>query len=360
MSTIADIAREAGVSTAAVSFALNNKRGVSAELRGKILGIAARMGYSRIITEWYNINENIRIKFLKIAKHGHIVNEQHNAFITEYLEGIESEALKRKYKLEISFLNKIPIEQIVKSQRDVPADGFIILGTELETHELSYFSGLNKPVVFIDTYFPMTAYNCIDIDNFDGVFRVIQHLYDNGHRSIGLIKNNYKTRNSIMRELGFKEVMEYFSLPLEERYIFGVDPTLDGSYRDVSEYLKTAPGRQGLSGLPTAFFCINDIIAFGCIRALREQQYRVPEDISVAGFDDLPSGKISDPPLTTIRVSTRRIGQRALAKLAVQIAGIDDGPPENILIPGKLVPRGSVKKVTAPAARLAAGQVFQG
>jgi LacI family transcriptional regulator len=340
--TIADIAREAGVSTATVSFALNNKKGVSAKVREKILGIAARMGYSRIITEWYNINENIRIKFLKIAKHGHIVNEQHNAFITEYLEGIESEALKRKYKLEVSFLNKIPIEQIVKSQSGVPADGFIILGTELEARELSCFSDLNKPVVFLDTYFPMTIYDCIDIDNFDGVFRVIRHLYENGHRSIGLIKSNYKTRNSVMRELGYKEVMEYFSLPPEERSIFGVDPTLDGSCRDISTYLKTIQGKRGL---PTAFFCINDIIAFGCIRALREQGYRVPEDISVVGFDDLPSGKIFDPPLTTIRVSTRRIGQRALEKLAIQIAGVDEGPPENILIPGKLVPRESVKKL---------------
>jgi LacI family transcriptional regulator len=335
---IADIAKEAGVSTAAVSFALNNKKGVSAEVKEKILTIAARMGYSRIITEWYNINENIRVKFLKIAKHGHIVNEQHNAFITEYLEGIESEALKRKYKLEVSFLNKVPIEQIVKAQRDVPADGFIVLGTELDAHELNCFADLDKPIVFLDTYFPMTLYNCIDIDNFDGVFRVIQHLYDNGHRSIGLIKGNYKTRNIVMRELGYKEVMEYFSLPLEEQFIFGVDPTLDGSCREISEYLKMN------KNLPTAFFCINDIIAFGCIRALREQGYRVPEDISVVGFDDLPSGKLFDPPLTTIRVSTFRIGQRALEKLAMRIAGIDDGPPENVLIPGKLVPRGSVKR----------------
>jgi LacI family transcriptional regulator len=338
MPNIADIAREAGVSTAAVSFALNNKKGVSAELKEKILGIAARMGYSRIITEWYNINENVRIKFLKIAKHGHIVNEQHNVFIAEYLEGIESEALKRKYKLEVSFLNKLPIGQIIKSQKDISADGFIVLGTELEVHELSCFTDLNKPLVFIDTYFPTTIYNCIDIDNFDGVFRVIQYLYDSGHHSIGLIKSNYKTRNSVMRELGYKEVMEYFSLPLEEQYIFGVDPTLDGSYREISEYLKNA------RSLPMAFFCINDIIAFGCIRALRDQGYRIPEDISVVGFDDLPSGKIFDPPLTTVRVSTRRIGQRALEKLAIQIAGIDDGPPENILIPGKLVPRGSVQK----------------
>jgi LacI family transcriptional regulator len=341
--TIADIAKEAGVSTATVSFALNNKKGVSAGVKEKILGIAARMGYSRIITEWYNVNENIRIKFLKIAKHGHTVNEQHNAFITEYLEGIESEALKRKYKLEVSFLNRIPIEQIIKSQKDVPADGYIVLGTELESRELSCFAGLNKPIVFLDTYFPMTIYDCIDIDNFDGVFRVIQHLYDNGHRSVGLIKckSSYKTRNSVMRELGYMEVMEYFSLPLEEKYIFGVDPTLDGACRDISAYLKTA------RSLPTAFFCINDIIAFGCVRALRERGYGVPEDISITGFDDLPSGKLFDPPLTTVRVSTRRIGQRALEKLAMQIAGIDEGPPENILIPGKLVPRSSVKKLKA-------------
>jgi LacI family transcriptional regulator len=334
---IADIAKEAGVSRAAVSFALNNKKGVSPEVREKIIGIAARMGYSRIKAEHYNINENIRVKFLKIAKHGHIVNDQHNAFITEYMDGIEIGAKKRRYKLEVSFYNKIPVEDIIKAQKETEVDGFIVLGTELNAHELKYFNQIIKPLVFIDTYFPFAEYHCIDIDNSDGVFRAIEHLYRKGHRNIGLIKSKYETRNSKMREFGFLEAMEFFSLPVQDRYIFSVDPAIPGTAADISKFLRKTVD------LPTAFFCINDIIAYGTMAALKEHGRRVPEDVSIIGFDDLPSSKLSDPPLTTIRVATRNIGERALDKLAGRIAGISDGPPENILIAGSPIVRNSVK-----------------
>jgi LacI family transcriptional regulator len=334
---LTDIAKEAGVSTAAVSFALNNKKGVSAEQREKILSIALKMGYSRIITGKYSINDKVRVKFLKIAKHGHIVNDQHNAFITEYIEGIEIGARKRHYKVEVSFFNKIPVEDIVKTQRDVDVDGFVVLGTELNAHELSCFSQITKPLVFIDTYFPFAEYHCIDIDNFDGVFRAIEHFYRQGHRSIGLIKSRFETRNSRMRELGFLEAMEYFSLPVQEKYILSVDPTISGVTEGMRKFLKKN------SPLPTAFFCINDIIAYGSMAALNERGRRIPEDVSIIGFDDLPSSILSHPPLTTIRVATRSIGERALDKLADRIADIPNDPPENILIAGKFIPRDSVR-----------------
>ncbi|AEF80225.1 LacI family DNA-binding transcriptional regulator [Leadbettera azotonutricia] len=336
---IADIAKEAGVSLSTVSFALNNKPGVSVEVREKILTIAAKMGYKRILTENYLINDAIRIKFLKVAKHGHTVNEQHNAFIAEYMEGIEAGAEKRRYKVEVSFSNKVPIQDMVNAQKDLEVDGFIVLGTELNAHELNYFSAIYKPLVFIDTYFPKAVYDCIDIDNFDGVFSAIQYLYDNGHRSIGFINSTYETRNTKMRELGFLEAMDYFSLPVQEKFIISVDSTTDGSTRDISKYLKR------FRKLPTAFFCFNDIAAYGCMAALKSLNYRVPQEISVIGFDDLPSSKLSDPSLTTIRVAAHHIGSRAVEKLALRMAGITEDPPENILIAGKLIPRNSVRKI---------------
>ncbi|MDR2069695.1 MAG: LacI family transcriptional regulator, partial [Spirochaetaceae bacterium] len=192
---IVDIARAAEVSPAAVSLALNNKSGVSAGVRQRIINIALSMGYQTAFTERYKIiNENITIKLLKIAKHGHIINERHNAFITEYMEGIETVTKARKYKLEVAFFNKVPIEDIIASQRGINADGFIVLGTELLAHELDLFNELSRPTVFIDTYFPLSAYDCVDMDNIDGVFRSIRHLYRSGHRNIGLVKSSYETR----------------------------------------------------------------------------------------------------------------------------------------------------------------------
>lgn len=336
---ISDIAQAAKVSPSAVSLALNHKTGVSDELRQRIIGLAIQMGYRYVSPEQTVINEHITIKFLKIAKHGHIINERHNPFITEYLEGIEVEAKRRGHTLEVSFFNKVPMSEIIAAQRGITAQGLIVLGTELDPHEAALFSELSQPVVFIDTYFPLSPYDCIDMDNHDGVFKSIQHLYQCGHQRIGLIKSSYECRNFKLREVGFREAMEYFSLPLQEDFIISVDPTFDQSILDMSAYLDTA------HTLPTAFFCMNDIIAYGCMRALRDRHYRLPEDISLIGFDDLPSSGLSDPPLTTIRVSSHQIGKRALEQVVQRISHPSAGMPETILITGTLVVRNSVKKI---------------
>jgi LacI family transcriptional regulator len=333
---IVDIAREAEVSPSAVSLALNNKTGVSGEVRQRIIKIAAKMGYKNVLPEPYYANDGITIRLLKIAKHGHIVNDRHNPFITEYLEGIETAVKKRNFKLEVSFFNRMPIEEIVEAQKKTEVNGFIVLGTELHDHELAFFTELRQPVVFIDTYFPLSVFDCIDMDNVDGVFKAVQHLYNAGHRSIGLVKSSYETRNFRMRYFGFREAMEYFSLPVQEKFIISVDPTFEGSIRDMEKFLSRN------SSLPTAFFCMNDIISYGVIKALRNFNYNIPANVSIIGFDDLPSSSLSEPPLTTIRVSTQQIGQRALEKIAERIINPEDHITENILISGKLVVRGSV------------------
>jgi len=336
---IIDIAKEANVSPATVSLALNNKSGISDEVKQKIISVAVNLGYKGITLEQYSLNRNITIKLLKIAKHGHIVNERHNAFITEYLEGIEAGVRKRRYKLEVSFFNKVPVEEIVSSQKGTAVDGLIILGTELNAHELAFFTELKQPIVFIDTYFPYSIYDCIDMDNVDGVFKAIQYLYKNGHRSIGLVKSIYDTRNVRMREYGFRETMEYFSLPVQEKFIFNVDPTFDGAANDMGKYLDKS------NSLPSAFFCMNDIIAYGCMKALRSRGMVIPEDISIIGFDDLPLSGLSEPTLTTIRVSTHRIGLRAIDKLSERIISGSEEVPENILISGRLIVRDSVSSI---------------
>jgi LacI family transcriptional regulator len=345
---IIDIAKAAEVSPSAVSLALNNKSGVSGELRERILGIAGSMGYRPIARQ--DGKAAISIKLLKIAKHGHIVNERHNAFITEYLEGIEQGAKRHNYKLEVSFFNRTPVEEIVKAELNAGdnkgAGGLIVLGTELSAHELGFFTALSRPTVFIDTYFPLAVFDCVDMDNGDGVFRSIEYFYRMGHRNIGLVKSSYETRNFKEREKGFREAMEYFSLPVQENFIVAVDPAYEQAAADMAQFLPVSGLRAGGKALfPSAFFCMNDIIAYGCMRALREEGLSIPGDVSVIGFDDLPSSSVTEPPLTSIRVSTHRIGEQALEKLSERIEGRAGGQPEKILVSGKLMIRGSVKKM---------------
>jgi LacI family transcriptional regulator len=334
---IVDVAREAGVSPGAVSLALNNKSGVSTELRRHIVSVAERLGYSKISPELKS-DRNINIRFLKIAKHGHVINDEHNAFITEYLLGIEEAASSRGYKLEISFFNKISCEEIAESQRKSSVNGFIILGTELNAYEPECFSILPAPFVFIDSFFTHSLWDCVDMDNQDGVYKAIECFYKMGHRRIGFINSKYQTRNSKMREAGFIEAMEYFSLSIQKKYFFRIDQAYDQVIADMGKILSKKPQ------LPTAVFCVNDNIALGCIKAFQNYQIRVPEDISVIGFDDLPSSVFSNPPLSSVRVSNRQIGRRALEKLVERITGSEE-LPETILVAGKLVQRKSVAKI---------------
>lgn len=341
---IVDIAKAADVSPSTVSMALHLKTGVSQEVRQKILGIAKEMGYKNLKEPLF-FDQNITIRLLKIATHGHIINDRHNAFIGECLEGIETEAKSRNLKLEVSFFNHIPMEQLIVSQKSADVGGFIVLGTELDNRELAFFSAIDKPIVFIDTCLPLAQHDCVDMDNIDSVFQAIQYCYIAGHRNIALIKSSYKTCNFTMREFAFRQAMEHFSLPVKEKNIISADPLYDNCVRDMKAYLRHT------AEMPKAFFCMSDIMAYGAIQAIKDSNMSVPDDISVIGFDDLPSSSFSDPPLTTIKVPTREIGRRAMEKLASRIAGHGGPCTENILISGKLMIRKSVKEL-APTAKL--------
>jgi LacI family transcriptional regulator len=335
---VIDIAKAAGVSPSTVSLTLNNKNGVSGALRQRIIDTAVNMGFEYTAGR-NHADKNMSIRFLQIAKHGHIINDRHNPFITEYLRSIEKEANKKKIKVEVSFFNMLPTEEIVASLKETRVDGFIVLGTELTAHDLAFFAELKAPVVFIDTYFPFSIFDCIDMDNLDSAFKAVQYFYKCGHRKIGLIKGNCDIRNFKMRELGFREAMEYFSLPVVEKFIVNVNPTLEGSSRDIDKYLR----RNG--DLPTAFFCMSDIMSYSCIKTLRGHNISVPGDVSIIGFDDLPTSSLYEPPLTTIRVASGEIGQRAMNKLSQQITSLSGYTTENILIPGNLVIRDSVRTI---------------
>jgi LacI family transcriptional regulator len=337
---IVDIAKAAAVSPSAVSLALHNKTGVSTEVKQRIIAVAIGMGYKpRGEDSLRLLNRAITVKLLKIVKHGRIINEHHNAFITAYMEGIEMRAKKRGYKMEVSFFDQISVGEIVEAQKNTAADGLIVLGTELDAEDLACFNALPRPTVFMDTYCPMLVHDCVDMDNADGVFKAVEHLYTKGHRNIGMVKSNVETRNFKMRETGFREAMDFFSLPVPERNVVSIAPDFEQSIVDMGKYLDKA--RPGL----TALFCLNDNLAYGCMRALRDHAVNIPGDISVVGFDDLPSSSMTEPPLTTIRVSTRQIGRMALEKLAERISNGAEDHPANIFISGKLVPRGSVKNL---------------
>jgi LacI family transcriptional regulator len=337
---IVDIAKAAGVSPATVSLVLNDKPGVGEETRRRVHSIARKLEYQAPRSSAQPAAASDSVCLLHIARHGRTVNRDHDVFIADYIEGLGQGSQKVGLSLEVATFQQTPIEQIIAAAQQLPAAGLIVLGTELTAADVEAFSSVRKPLVFLDTYHEFLPFDFVDMNNLDSVFSVVAHLEARGHRRIGMVKGSPETPNLLLREQAFAASLARCGLPHDERFTFATDSTFHGAYDDMLAIL-----RRGAE-LPTALFCANDIIACGCLRALTARGVRVPEDVSLVGFDDLPLGAVSDPPLTTVQVSKAEIGRMAVHLLVTRIRSERRTSPVKVLIGGRLVERQSVRVVT--------------
>jgi LacI family transcriptional regulator len=340
---IKDIAKLALVSPAAVSLALNNKPGVGLETRERIIRIARGLGHDGPKAPLIPKALAGPVCFLHIARHGHAVIRDHDVFIADYLEGLGQGARLQGLSLGITTFKATAIEAILQSASSMDAAGFIVLGTELEEADVAAFSRLDRPVVFIDTWYDFLPFDFVDMNNEDSVFAIVREFMERGHRSIGMVKGSIETRNLKLREEGFVASLARLGLAYDPALVFAVDSTFHGATADMRAIL------QGGRRLPTALFCANDIIACGCIRAFQHEGVRVPEEVSVIGFDDLPLSATADPPLTTMQVSKSQIGRMAVQLVSTRIRNGVGTPSVKVLIGGRLVERQSVRDLAVSA-----------
>ena len=330
---IAEIAR---VSPATVSLALNNKPGVSPSTRARILAIADDLMKTNG-TQPFTSLINGSVRFLKIVKHGHIVNRDHDVFIAAYVEGMDKEARKHGYNLEITHITIDQIGDFISHLNSSSSKGLIILGTELNAADILAFESVNVPIVVIDTTYDFIKLDFVDMNNGEALFQIVRYLMENNHREIGMIwSEDVEARNFELRRLNFEQALKFYGLPYNPRNVINVDSTFNEAYQGVLQYLKKG------SRLPTALFSANDLIASACMKAFKESGIRVPEDVSIIGFDNLPMCVMLDPPLTTMRVSKQQIGEIAM-ELLVNRVGNRRGPPTlKVSVGGELVVRKSV------------------
>jgi len=330
---IAEIAR---VSPATVSLALNNKPGVSAATRARILTIADDLMKTNGTQPFTSLIKG-SVRFLKIVKHGHIVNRDHDVFIAAYVEGMDKEARKHGYNLEITHITIDQIGDFISHLNSSSSKGLIILGTELNAADILAFESVNVPIVVIDTTYDFIKLDFVDMNNGEALFQIVRYLVENNHREIGMIwSEDVEARNFELRRLNFEQALKFYGLPYNPRNVINVDSTFNEAYQGVLQYLKKG------SKLPTALFSANDLIASACMKAFKETGIRVPEDVSIVGFDNLPMCEMLDPPLTTMRVSKQQIGEIAM-ELLVNRVGNRRGPPTlKVSVGGELVIRKSV------------------
>ena len=309
---IKDIAQKLGVSVAAVSLALNNKPGVSDETRAKVFEVARELEYS--IDKPTN-NTGSKVRFLRISRHGHILNNNHEHFIADYISGIMDSAHLHNMTVEIdSFDISLDMSEIIeriRSQKQI--EGYVVLATELNKEEIAALQLTGTDMVFIDSYICNVSADFVTMNNMEAVFKVLEHFKANGYSRIGFFDSSVKTSNFVLREQAFFKGLREYDFKYNEDLTYCVDSTFEGAYQDMKKYLESG------AELPEAAFACSDIIALGCIKALQEKGIRVPEDMAVVGFDNLPMSQMSSPSLSTIKVSKRQIGRMALDLLYLKM-----------------------------------------
>lgn len=315
-----DIAELAGVSKSAVSIAFSGKPGISAETRARILQIAKDRGYLPKLRVPLSDQTMKSLTFLAFASSG-IVLEQYyqQPFFRELIHHIEERCRAKGFSLMFTTVEMDRYEQDIKAiAEEKRSDGIILLGTNLNKDQIAAISQmLSLPLVVLDNCFDTLPIHFVEINNMMGSYQAGVHLYDIGHRSIGYIASNVKIHNFEDRRHGFTFALQERGLELEEGCTFSVAPTILSSQESLKSQLAGYLDKG--QSLPTAFFCECDYIAISAIKTLTELGYRVPEDVSVIGFDNISESQIITPELTTVHVEKDRMAHLAVDLLIESI-----------------------------------------
>jgi DNA-binding LacI/PurR family transcriptional regulator len=334
--TARDVAKAAGVSPATVSLVFRDKPGVGKDTRDRVRAIAEELGFE------YDAPAQPRktstILFVLYKTHGRVVSD--TPFFESLIKGVSDMTYKLGYhRLSISyFYGQQDKAEQMSSLRSIKCAGIVLLATEMRATDVAPFEHLGVPIVLLDSWFPTKNLDSVVIDNSRGAWAAVRYLVNMGHTEIGYLHSNTEIRNFLEREEGYLQAMRHFNtMDIDPCHaIVEVGSTFESAYEDMNRYLDEDPY------LPSAYFADNDIIAISCIRALKEHGVRVPEDISVIGFDDVSTAVIADPPLTTMAVPKTNMGAIAVRRLVEHVKGETDGEVVRISVLPEIVQRQSV------------------
>ncbi|MDY7222672.1 substrate-binding domain-containing protein [Halalkalibacterium halodurans] len=334
--TMRDIAEKMGVSSVTVSKALNDKEGVSEELKEKIKALADEMGYRLNTTakamkegRSYNIGVIIPERFTGDVQSFYLKFHQH---ITKVLEHYNYYGILQILSEEDEEKVNLP-----RTYYENKVDGFIILGQVSKAY-IDLLTKYEIPKVFLDFYTDYANIDSVVTDNFYGVYELTNYLIQNGHREIAFVGNIYSTSSIQDRFLGYYKSLLEHKIKLKEEYIIS-DRDERGKFIELN-----IPER-----LPTAFVCNNDQIGYELIRKLQSMNYSVPNDCSVVGFDNDIYSTLSNPPMTTVQVDIEEMSKVAVKLIIEKVKNKNKNKEKNdgrVLIKGQIIHRDSVKAIT--------------
>lgn len=308
--TIRDVARETGVSVATVSRVLNGKGPVREETRQKVEAAVERLSYvphgaaRSLITN-------------KTSTIGVLLPDIYGEFFSEVIRGLDLTARRHGYHVLVSgsHADQGEVEAVIRAMRG-RVDGLVAMSPGLPGDRLRQVLPPGLPVVLLNAPLGSPA-DTVNVDNRGGAGEMVEYLARLGHRRIALVDGPEGNDDARDRRLGYRDALRTSGLG------WSAELEIRGDFGEEAGYLA---GRALATGRvqATAVFAANDSMAIGCLSALLEQGLRVPEDISVAGFDDIPIARYVTPALTTVRVAIAELGTRAMELL---LDGIDQEGP---------------------------------
>jgi len=329
--TINDIAKLAGVSKASVSRVLNDSPSVGQDIKDKVNAILKETNYKPS-----TLARSLSTKKTKLI--GVLVPEIANPIFSRILMGIESEAHKNGYnillcnsrhelELELKYLDVLSEKQV---------DGYIIHSYHAMDHMTEKLKSIAKPTVSIDHSFSLEGYPVIRIDNRKAAYDATSYLISKGHHEIGIIHGPLTDPEAgQLRLKGYKDALVEHDIEINSINIVESTFNLKDGITAVESLIKNNPNL-------TAIFCANDAMAIGAIKGLYCLGYRVPEDISIIGFDGIQLGEVYTPSLTTIEQPFEAKGRSAVETLLQMIS--DTTYNDEIIHDYKLIERSSTKK----------------
>lgn len=351
--TVKDIAREAEVSIATVSRVLNNHSSIKEELRQHVLQVAADLGYFKTADQGHTTRSEKRAALKVIGfilAYSDLEEPPLDTFWSHILHGAEIEARKsNSYVTYYGMSLNQPPYLLLSKLREMRVGGLLLVGaTGLET--VQSLQAARFPLVLVDNYvhIPGQPVDAVLSDNYEGTKEMIHYLVREGHRQIAFLGG--PTTSSLQpshtmiytyerRRDGYLAALQEAGLPIQPEFIIE-----DCDVTNPESVLASCKRLMDLGNSPTALFCANDPLADKAINALRILGLRIPEDISVVGFDNADIAQHLTPPLTTVQVHKEAMGAMAVKSLLARIAD-----PEAIAITSvlsvELIKRGSVRSL---------------
>lgn len=325
--TIKDVARRANVSVSTVSRVLNKLNRVSPSTRNRVLAAIEDLGFvqsSLAVSMVTGLSKIILI----------VVPDFINIFYGAVIQGVERELRKQGYLTMVTAIEDKEGTRLspILTRMSNTVDGTIIIPTGNDSEAIA---GFLKPVVLVDRSIPNSNTDSVTVDNVDGVYRLTKELLDFGHYKIGIVAGNTNLNIGADRFRGYEKALLEYGLSLDSRYIrCGNFFEQDGYTNTMSLLLQPDP--------PTAIVACNNLICTGCIHAINELGLKIGQNFSLVGFDDHLLASEFTPGITVIDRPSQEMGSVAAQLLLQRINGEQSKENRSIVLPVKLIRRGSV------------------